>query len=378
MLALLHTTQAQDKAKRKVAKSFDKMLKKKDIHNGFVQIKSADGALNWKFTGGTFQDGTPVGEANPFHSASLGKTFTATIIMRLAEEGKLQLNDKMAAYLDSETVKGLHVFEGVDYSQEITIAQLLQHTSGLPDYLMDKPKDGSTDMLTLVLENHNKYWEVGEMIAFSKGKMEAHFKPGEGYYYTDTEYLLLGRIIERNYQKQLHEVFADEFFIPIQMNHTSMFKRSKPAKETGAMAEFYVDETEISNFNSLTIDWAGGGLVTTTEDLITFEQALFNGEIISQSSLQQMQNWIQESKGTYYGFGLRRYDLKGFLRFLPELNLIGHTGSSAAFSFYCPELEVYIAGSFNQTNQVEEAVKFVFQALMVLKYDYFKPFNNEP
>jgi D-alanyl-D-alanine carboxypeptidase len=126
---------AQNKVMRKVHEGFNSMLEKDDVHNGFLQIKSADGTLNWKFIDGTFQDGTEVSEANPFHAASVGKMFTATLIMKLAEEGKLQLDDFISTHLPPEIVGGLHVYEGEDYSQKITIAQLLQHTSGLPDYI---------------------------------------------------------------------------------------------------------------------------------------------------------------------------------------------------------------------------------------------------
>ena len=134
---------AKNKAKTKVHKEFNKMLHKGDVHNGFLQVQSADGALNWKLVGGAFRDGTAVNAANPFHAASVGKMFTATLIMKLAEAGELQPEDPISTHLPSEIVNGLHVYEGEDYSQKITIAQLLQHRSGLPDYITDTPNDGS-------------------------------------------------------------------------------------------------------------------------------------------------------------------------------------------------------------------------------------------
>ena len=166
---------AQNITMRKVQEGFNSMLKKDDVHNGFLQIKSADGTLYWKFIDGTFQDGSEVSEANPFHAASIGKMFTATAIMKLAEEGKLQLDDFISIHLPSEIIGGLHVYEGEDYSQKITIAQLLQHTSGLPDYIMDTPKDGSPNVMTLALLNPSRFWKVEEFLAFSKEKLGAHF-----------------------------------------------------------------------------------------------------------------------------------------------------------------------------------------------------------
>jgi len=377
ILAILTTllgvdvAQAQSKVERKVHKAFGKMLEKDDIHNGFLQIQSADGALNWTFVGGTFQDGTEVSEANPFHSASVGKMFTATLIMKLSEEGKLKLDDCIAMHLPPETVSGLHVYKGEDYSQKITIAQLLQHTSGLPDYIMDTPRDGDPSIMDLALQNPDKFWEVRAFLDFSREKLSAHFPPGQGYYYTDTEYVLLGLIIEAKYQKELHQVFSEEFFKPLAMKNTAMFKRSEAIDSNARMAELYVDETEISTYESLSIDWAGGGLVTTTEDLLKFQRALFSGEMVSKATLDNMQNWHKESKGIYYGFGLRKFDFRELSFLLPRLTLIGHSGVSASFSFYCPELQVYIAGTFNQTNHMKKTIKFLISTLVTLKFNHY-------
>jgi CubicO group peptidase (beta-lactamase class C family) len=360
--------QAQNKAKGKIEKEFQKILKQADVHNGFLQIKSADETIDWTFVGGSFQDGTEVNEAHPFHAASVGKMFTATVIMKLVEDGKLKLEDSIAEHLPAEIVTGLHIYEGKDHSLSITIAQLLQHTSGLPDYIMDTPEDGSPNMITLLLEQPDRFWTIKELLAFSKEKLRARFLPGEGYYYTDTEYLLLGLIIEAIHQKELHQVFAEVFFAPLQMENTAMFKRSEAIAGQARMAEFYVDQTDISTYESLSMDWAGGGLVTTTEDLLRFHQALFSGEIIGTATLEKMQDWREESQGTYYGLGLRQFVFKEFSKLLPKLTIVGHSGVNAAFSFYCPELEVYIAGTFNQTNQMEQAIRFLIETLVTIKF----------
>jgi D-alanyl-D-alanine carboxypeptidase len=369
LLALWSLAQGQSKSQKKIEKSFHKILKKDDVHNGFLQLKSTDGTIDWKYADGSFRDGMPVTVANPFHSASVGKMLTATVIMQLAEDGKLKLDDGISIHLPADITEGLHVYDGVDYSQEISIAQLLQHTSGLPDYIEDSPEDGSPNMMTLLFEDRDKFWQVDELLAFSKEKLNAHFPPGEGFYYTDTAYLLLGLIIEEKYQKDLHDVFVEVFFEPLEMNHSAMFKRSMPISSGGRMAEFYVDETEISLYESLSVDWAGGGLVTTTEDLIKFHQALFSGELLSESSLEKMQDWRKESKGTYYGLGLRKYAFKEFSKLLPDLTIIGHSGVNSSYSFYCPELEVYMAGTFNQINQMEESIRFLMKVLMTVYHD---------
>jgi CubicO group peptidase (beta-lactamase class C family) len=372
LLAVWSLAQGQTKSEKKIRKNFQKILKKEDVHNGFLQIKSADGTIDWKYAEGQFQDGMPVTEFNPFHSASVGKMLTATAILQLTEDGQLGLNDPVSEHLPGDVVKGLHVFEGVDYSGKITISQLLQHTSGLPDYIEDSPKNGSPGMMTLLFENPDKFWEIDELLTFSKKNLEAHFPPGEGYHYTDTEYLLLGLIVEEIHGKELHEVFREEFFEPLEMKHSSMYKRSASISAGGRMAEFYVDETEISQYQSLSLDWAGGGLVTTTEDLLKFHQALMSNDIITESSLEKMQDWINESKATYYGLGLRKYEFKEFSKLLPDLTIIGHSGVNSSFCFYCPELNVYVAGTFNQTNHTKTSIQFLMKVLMALRNEKLK------
>ena len=154
-----------------------------------------------------------------------------------------------------------------------------------------------------------------------------------------------------------------------------MFMRSEAMSPSARLAELYVDEVEISTYASLSIDWAGGGLVTTTEDLLKFQQALFAGEIVSDVSLGKMQNWIKESEGMYYGYGLRKIDFKELSGSLLPMTLIGHSGANASFSFFCPELSIFVAGTFNQTNQMEDAIRFLITTMITLKIDSEK---NEP
>ena len=354
------------KEEKKIRKLFEKELKNKDVHNAFLAVHSDRLNLHWNWAEGSFQDGSSVTTANPFHSASIGKTFTATTIVLLQEENKLQFNDPISNYLSNEIMDSLHVFENVEYSNQITIAHLLQHRSGLPDFFEDQPKSGPS-MRELLITDTAHFWKPMELLLFAKEQMAPHFPPGQGYHYTDTEYILLGMIIENITGKKLNVVFNDRIFNPLGMKHTSMHLRSKPMEKTDKMAELYVEDLEISTYTSLSLDWAGGGLLTTCEDLMKFEQALMNGEIVSPTSFEQMQNWTPESKGMYYGFGFRKFELKELFFALPNVSLLGHSGSSGSFMYYCPEWDVYITGTFNQTEYLRKHVVFMANVMAVLK-----------
>ncbi|MGQ1785423.1 serine hydrolase domain-containing protein [Saccharicrinis sp. GN24d3] len=355
------------KGYKKTKKYFQKELKKDDVHNACLSVYSPGKKISWSFYGGDYKDGSQVSSENPFYLASIGKTFTATVILQLTEEGKLKLDDTIGQYLSCEVMEGLHMLNDTDYSNEITVRHLLQHTSGLPDYFEGKTKDGSPNMMEMLLVEPEKLWEPNELIVFSKHKMAPNFKPGTDYRYTDTEYILLGLIIEKLSGRALCDVFEERFFKPLQMHHTYMNLRSKPLKPTSKIAEMYVGRIEVSALKSLSADWAGGGLVSTTEDINKFQTALFTEKLISNVSLEFMQNWIPESKSMYYGLGLRKFELREMFPMLPKLTLIGHSGSTASFMYYCPQLDVYLSGTLNQTNQVKESVLLMVKILLQLK-----------
>ncbi|SET81940.1 D-alanyl-D-alanine carboxypeptidase [Draconibacterium orientale] len=348
---------------QKTEKLFQKQLKKNNIRNAFLSVYSPSRSINWNFAAGTFQTGQKVTADHPFLTASIGKTFTATAIAQLAEQGSLNFNDPVNMYLPNSIMHGLHVFNGLDYSAEITIAHLLQHTSGLPDYFEGKTIDGSANVMELLFSEPDKLWKPVETIEFAKQKMEPLFVPGNGYNYTDTEYVLLGLIVEKMSGTNLHNYFEEHFFKPLNMNHTSMHLQSEPLEKTPKLSEAFAGDFEVSTIKSLSADWAGGGLVSTGNDLIKFQHALFSGKIISAETLQAMQNWTPETRGMEYGFGLRKIAFRKLFPTLPDLTIIGHSGSTGSFMFYCPELDVYLAGTLNQTEEVKESVVLMVKVL---------------
>lgn len=347
-------------------KIFQEELKKEKIYNAFLDVCSPTLQFDWEFSGGRFLNGDTVTTANPFYTASIGKTFTATAIALLVEKDNIKFDDKISQYLPAEVMKNLHVFEEKDYSSEITIAQLLQHTSGLPDYFEGETVDGSPNVIENIFFDTARFWEPVETIQFSKDKMKPHFPPGSGYLYSDTEYVLLGMIIENVSGMALQDFFQKHFFEPLKMENTWMNLRSEPLSETGKMAEFYAGDFECSSMTSLSADWAGGGIVSTSADLITFQKALNSGKLISKNTLKIMQNWIPETQGMYYGFGLRKVVFNELSSTLPNLNVIGHSGSTGSFMYYCPQLDVYLAGTLDQTDAVQDATVLVARILAII------------
>lgn len=363
MFLIFCSTSAQKKVDEKINRLFEIEVKKEKIKSAFLQVYSKSKKINIQLFNGVFKKGDSVSLKNPFYTASIGKMFTATAIAILKEQGKLSFNDKIEKYISKDVLKGLHIYNNVDSSKEITIAQLLQHTSGLPDYFEDKTIDGSLNVLNELISNPNKIWTPIECIQFTKDKMKPLFLPGKGYHYTDTEYVLLGLIIEKISNYHLDEFFKKFIFKPLKMNNSYMFLRSLPLEQTQKKAAFYFGETDISNFKSLSADWAGGGVVSTTKDLISFQKGLYTNALIKPETFKMMQNWTPETQGMYYGFGLRKIVLNELSSQLPNIELIGHTGSTGSFLFYCPQLDTYISGTLNQVEATKDALLLVSNVL---------------
>ncbi|UTW64738.1 beta-lactamase family protein [bacterium SCSIO 12741] len=354
----------QDKVLQRIDRLLERELKKKDVHNVYLSLYSPSKDFEWHSAKGTFKDGSEVTLKNPFYTASIGKTFTATAIGLLVDQGKIRFEDPISKYLTRETTDGLHVWNGVDYSDSIQVSHLLQHTSGLPDYFDTQTLDGTPSLFELLVTDPNRFWTPEELISFSKAHFKPSFSPGRGYRYTDTEYVLLGMIIEKVSGMALHDFLATHIFDPLTMNQTYLNQRSQPSSSVQTMAEMYLGSQEISTFKSLSADWAGGAIVSTGKDLITFQKALMKGELVSEQTLALMQQWTPETKGMTYGFGLRKIEFKELAPILPRWHVVGHSGLNGTSMYYCPELDMYLVSTLNQLETSKEAVMLMVKVLM--------------
>lgn len=369
MLLIAYHAQASELevAHDQIKTLFNEVLADFAVHSASWAVYSPSKNIDWTFAGGQFSSGEKVSDANPFYTASIGKTFTATAVAILYEQGRLNLTDKIVRHLPPQITNGLHVYEGRDYSNKITIKHLLQHTSGLPDYFEDETTDGSPNGMTFLFSDTNRYWSPEELISIPKRHMKPHFKPGTDYRYSDTGYVLLGLIVEYVSGLHLHEFLKQHIFVPLNMKNTYMLLRQQPNLTTRKIAELYADNTEISTFKSLSLDWAGGGLASTARDLNKFQTALHNHQLLTPITLSKMQQWIPESKGLYYGFGLRKVLTSERFSSESDFSLIGHTGSTSSFMFFCPELDIYLSGTFNQINQAQKSIGIAFKILSYIQ-----------
>ncbi|WP_166868703.1 MULTISPECIES: serine hydrolase domain-containing protein [unclassified Salinibacterium] len=250
---------------------------------------------------GDLETGAPA-ETGEVRIASNTKTFTATVVMQLVDEGKVALDAAIEQYLP-----GLIHGDGVDGSQ-VTIRQLLQHTSGLPDY---------TELAASDLKaSATDYISPRDLLdlAFT---LPAQFEPGAEWKYTNTNYLVLGLLIERLELRPLHEVVDTRIVQPLGLERTYFpgvgerelrgdhVKGYHPDDETGELVDATVQEPSIP--------WAAGAMVSTPGELNEFFVALLAGKLTSAESLAEMKKTVpgetEVIAGSGYGLGLASYPL---------------------------------------------------------------------
>ncbi|MEO8205466.1 MAG: serine hydrolase domain-containing protein, partial [Chthoniobacterales bacterium] len=210
----LNTLVAQSSSIKPLQRTLDHLVtRNKGYGGGVARISNAQGIV-WEGASGLTAgpDSAPMGLETPFEIASITKAVTAATILRLTEEGKLRLDSTLSETLPADQIRG--------FNGNITVRQLLSHRSGLPDYWTDGPLDGkkSNAFLRRFLAEPQHFWQSNEMLAFAR---DIPAKPaGRGFNYSDTNYVLLGLIIERITGHSLQRVFREMIFEPLGMQST--------------------------------------------------------------------------------------------------------------------------------------------------------------
>jgi len=334
-----------------------------NVRSGLLLV-SAPGFF-WKGASGIAftESNTPAVPDDQFVVDSIGKMFTSSIIMLLAEENLLSVSAPIVHYLPAGLMQGLHVLNGHDHTHEITIEHLLTHTSGLRDTWADEA------FLDLIVSEPERLWTPEESVEYIKEHCPPKFPPGRGFTYSDPGYNLLGLIIEAVTEKSLHQVAREKLLKPLGLDHTWRPSHEKPypsLPERGVM-ERYLDDYECALLPAvITNDWAGGGLVSTTEDLKHFMRSFIDGEIFSNpATLDRMFSWVPSGPFHQYGFGVSRVLLdraeNPSYKGLGELR--GHTGSSENFLYYHPQQDMILTGTLNQIECTSDLLDTVTEVL---------------
>jgi D-alanyl-D-alanine carboxypeptidase len=197
-----------------------------------------------------------------------------------------------------------------------------------------------------------KVWKPEELVKYATEDNHL-FSPGQGWAYSNTNYILLGMIIQKTAQQSLADAFQQGIFAPLKMINTFLDGEEPP---TDCLIPGYSVHPEdsaqfidMSNTMHVSAAWAAGGIVSTAGDLLTFNQALFGKQILKPASLSQMRDFIVAADPVYpmvngYGLGLVSMKIAGKA-------CCGHVGNIPGYSSllaYLPQDEVYLVVLMNQ------------------------------
>jgi D-alanyl-D-alanine carboxypeptidase len=317
------------------------------VPGALAYVDAPRAGLPWKGAAGNFAflGARPLSPDDPFRIASTQKPFTAAAILRLVEDHRLSLDDKIAPYLPPDLVHKIHVFQGVDYGPQITIRHLLGHTSGLNSH------DECNSFLVKVGTRPRHYWtpreEIEEMIRCG----DPLFRPGTGFHYSDTGYVMLGLVLSRITGKSYAGALRDLLPIDALGLDRTWHELLEPAPPgSGPRAHQYFAAVDLTGWNPSFDSWGGGGYVSTGRDLARFIRALFEGRVFKRAetlSLMKRRTAIRpgsQGHGTDgYGLGLTHFVIAG-------VECWGHPGFWSSVMLYCPALDLALGATTNQAS----------------------------
>jgi D-alanyl-D-alanine carboxypeptidase len=240
---------------------------------------------------------TPLSPAMSFRVGSITKSFVATVVLQLIGEGKLSLADTLDHWLPGVVPAG----------PQITVRELLNHTSGIANYTSEVTFAAALVAMPL------RVWTPLELVSFVDGRPPL-FAPGTVWYYSNTNFILLGLIVERITGRPLGDELRDRIFQPLGLAHTAL--PTAAASMPNPFAHGYLLPNNglipVRTYRDVTAwnpswAWAAGAVVSTADDLARFYGALLSGDLLKPELLAAMEDTVPmttDPGGPGYGLGL--------------------------------------------------------------------------
>lgn len=334
-----------------LAALLEQVVASPQIPGGLLEVVTSDG-FDWSGASGEARTGPglsePMRPGLRFRAGSITKMLTAVVTLQLADEGVLALEDSLPRWLRPSLA------DSIPDARRITVRQLLNHTSGLADYV-DQPS-----FQVAVAASFLRRWSAGELVAYAIAA-GAVAPPGEQWSYASTNYVLLGMITEAASGRRFADLIEERIVVPLSMTETEIPRDASLGTTfvhgydlvSGALRD--VSEIDPSYVG------AAGALVTTTHDLAVLAGALFEGDLLSPHALLDMEHAV-ETGDARFGYGLGLTILPG--------PLYGHAGLVPGYTtglFYSPAHRACVILCLNVGGAELSGVVLLQAALQILE-----------
>ena len=320
---------------------------------GFTWIDSNASANLPRYYSGSVASGvsdiahrTALKNSDRLLAGSIGKTFVATVALKLVEQSQLNLDEKISTWLGNQGW-----FSRLPNGKDITMRMLLNHSSGIPNHVELPAFERA------VFKSASRNIDYAELIAYVLDKKPL-FPAGKGYNYADTNYILAGMIIEKVSGKTLYGL-VDELILKPNLLQRTIPSNALVLDEVSN--GYYKNEPLIVNGRfaiNPQWEWAGGGFASTSEDLSRWAAMLYSGEILTPKSLDEMLNSTTPGDGANYGLGV-------MIKNSNWGKAYGHDGEWPGYLSemrYYPKFHLAIAVMVN-SDEIPEVNRFVSSAV---------------
>lgn len=308
----------------KLQTSLERVAKAMEYPALAVAVILADGS-SWSGAAGMadVMAEMPASPGTSFAVGSITKTFTAALVLELAQDGVLSLDDPIAKWLPQ--LAGDARFA----ADRVTVRQLLDHTSGIA------APAGNDAFMAAVLKDPARRWTLDELLAYVG---DPTFEPGTGWRYSNTGYMLAGMIIESATGSTVADVLRHRLLVPLGLERTVLQPQERPDSPTAHGYASYLPgrslRTDLWDGSGLTpcaslasAAWTAGGLAATASDLARWGAALYGGRVLDQASLAEMLDFERNAglpNGGSYGLGAMKGLVEG-------VEAVGHSGAVPGF-----------------------------------------------
>lgn len=318
----------------------------------------------------------------PYFGMELTYPFVIAILLQMVDEGKVALDTPFVTYLRGQKVcDELHVMDGVDYTDQITLHHLMSHSTGFTDKFMFAPGKDKKSIVHEFLQGVDSKWSFDDVVMRARSH-GALYAPGseQKTSFSDVHFHILGKIIEDIDGKSFAQSVRDRLAKPLGLGATYVYCDPSDQCPAALLTKNGVISVPLimSSFQS------ESGIVTTSQESLVFLRAFFEGYLFNRNHLKGICDWAMVTPTFGYGLGMMTVQTSRYATLLsrmdepwtvmrPHARMVGHWGKNGSFMFWAPNKKIYVAGTVNKLDHMSLAVDLATRLIAAVDRDEIAP-----